>query len=478
MIIMHKVRLAVFLGAVGLAVGSVLWWSRQRVDPAALRAGVPPHPAMTGQPAEFVRRITVCEDALKRGSGSPAILAELGQLYQANGFLAEAALCYGQLVLIQPAQARWPHRMACLYAGFGRLDEALSLWQRTLRADQDYLPARIRMGDVLLKLNRSAEAAEAYAVVIKREPTNPYALVGLARIDILAGRWTEAKSRLQQATASSDFAIGADLLATVYEKLGDKNAADTLQARGKSSGAFFDLPDPWMDEIFEDCFDVYRVTVAAGFADHAGNTAMARRLIERALQLAPNDVAALYQSGTFAEKRKDYAQARRNYEDCVRLAPDYDDGWARLIGLHLITGDTLAAQRALNEGLINCPTSAILQLERASRLSQAGRYEEALPVFEAVLALKPNYADALTKMANTCFQLGREEEGINALRRALMAEPEYPPALTTLAYAAIQKGDEPAAREWLRRVRLQVRVPREMADELANAYQARFGRRL
>jgi tetratricopeptide (TPR) repeat protein len=174
------------------------------------------------------------------------------------------------------------------------------------------------MGDVLLKLNRGTAAADAYAAVLAREPGNPYALVGLARIDLAAGRWSKARERLELASAGSDFSIGADLLATVCEQLGDAERAAALRARAKSSGAFYDPPDPWMDEIFEDCLDVYRLTVAAGFADHAGNAPAAQHLIERALTLAPDNAAALYQSGTFAMQRRDYEKARQDFEACVR----------------------------------------------------------------------------------------------------------------------------------------------------------------
>jgi tetratricopeptide (TPR) repeat protein len=459
----------------GLIVLAASWW-RAHERAKILFASVPARPAFSGFPAAFANRVAESERAVRDGPNETRALAELAQLYHANGFLPEAVACYRGLTQLEPRNPRWPHRLGCIYAGFGQLEEALPLWRRTLAQEADYIPALIRMGDVLLKLNRNAEAANAYANVLKHEPKNPFALVGLARIDIAEKRWTEARDRLEQAAQRSEGRIGADLLATACEQLGETERAAALRARAKSSGAFHDPPDPWMDEIFDDCFDVYRLTVAAGFAEHAGDTTAAQRLMERALTLAPDNAPALYQRGMFALARRAYDKARSDFEACVRSAPDFADGWMQLSAVHLMLGNSAAAERALTEGLSRCPNSPTLHLERASRLVAAGNYADALKEFETSLRLRPNDADALVKLAPVYFRLERINEGVAALHRALIAEPEHPGALATLALHAIGVGDERAAREWLRRVRLQVRVPHEMRDALVSEFRNRFGK--
>ncbi len=467
-------RSLLIAAAIALGSGGAAWWRHSERE-ATLRASVPPRPALAGFPADLAGQISSCEQVIQHGSAGVAALAELGQAYQANGFFPEAATCYRGLAQLESGNPRWPHRLACLYAGAGELESAVQLWRRTLSLAPDYVPARVRLGDALLKLNRPDEAESAYAAVLKSDAGNPYALVGLARLDVARKNLASARDRLEQAAAHTDDRIGADLLATVCEQLGDTARANALRARGKASGSFYDPPDPWMDEIFDDCYDVYRVTVAAGFADHAGNDAAARHLIDRALKLAPDNPAALYQSGSFALKARDYDRARRDFSACVQAAPDHSAAWTELINVCTEQHDAAGAARTLAAGLAHCPTSPTLHVLRAARLAADDRHAEAIAELEIALKLRPDDPEALVQLANAYFRTDRVPDGVAALHRALAAEPDHPAALTALAIFAIKTGDEPAAREWLRRSARQPRVPRDIAEALDAEFRQRFG---
>jgi tetratricopeptide (TPR) repeat protein len=459
--------------AAPLVIAAGIWWWRGHERAGTASAALPARPALAGELAE---RIAAAE--LRARGGKLSALAELARLYHANGFNAEAARCYHALAQLDPREPRWPHHLAGLHAGLGQLEEARGLWERVLRRAPDATAARLRLGDVLLKLNRPAEAEAAYAAVLTREKENAFALAGLARLDLAAGRLAAAREKLERAAAASGGRIGADLLATACEQAGDLARAAALRARAKASGAFHDPPDPWLDEIWTDCFDPYRLAVAAGFADHAGDGATARRLIDRALQLAPADSGALYQRGLFALKARDVAAARRDFETCVRVAPEFSDAWLRLAELHAQRGDAAASAQALASGLARNPGSGALLAEHARRLATAGRPAEAAEFFERSLRARPDDAETAVKLAGVYFRIERVADGVAALHRALAAEPEHPGALTTLALHAIGSGDERAAREWMARVRAQVRVPAEMATDLAGEFRRRFGREL
>lgn len=450
--------------------GAWAWRVHARVG--ILHDSIPARPGLASFPPELTTRVVAAENRIRRGPDTLAALAELAQLYHANGFQPEAVTAYRGLAELDPANLRWPHRLAGLYADHGRLDDALLLWRRA----PDHLPALIRTGDVLLKLNRPAEAATAYQAALRLDGAQPHALTGLARIDLAAGRWQPARDRLAQAARASGGRIGADLLATACERLGDNATAAEIRARAKSSGAFHDPPDPWIDGIFDDCYDVERLVIAAGFADHAGDVTTARRRIDRALALSPTHGSALFQSGNFALARRDYDRARADFLACVRAAPDFSDGWMRLISVHQTLGNTAAAAQTLKDALTHNPRSPALLLERATRLVAADRHAEAIVDFEAALRVRPLDADALVRVAPIYFRLDRVADGLAALQRALAAEPEHPSALITLALHGIGTGDEAAARLWLQRARQQDRVPRAMLDQLTQEFRQRFGR--
>ena len=57
-----------------------------------------------------------------------------------------------------------------------------SLVSKAIKLDSEYTPSRIHLGDALLKLNRYDEAKRAYQSAYDKDPSNPFALFGLARV--------------------------------------------------------------------------------------------------------------------------------------------------------------------------------------------------------------------------------------------------------------------------------------------------------
>ena len=463
------------VAAAGLGIGGmVMWQSGTRA--AAIREGVPARADLTGWPAELGARIDACTRRVEAG-GDDALraLGELGQLYHANGFYAEASTCYHALLQADPKNARWPHSFASILAGYGKVDEAAVLFRQAVELAPTYMPARLRLGDVLLKANRLDEAATVYREALRLDPRQPYAHLGLGRIFVAEGKWSEARAPLEQAATLSNDRLAYDLLPTVYERLGDEARARVLRGRAKAAGSYADTPDPWLDEMMLACFDTYRLSVAGGAAKHGGNRKVALELLERARAISPDSAPVHFQLGLMYLETKEYSKARTHLEQCTRLAPDMADGWIHLSNLQATVGNRAESERILAEGLARCPNSPGLNLERAHRLAAAGQHDAAIAAFRESFRLRPDEAAPLLSIAKIYFDLGRDAEGIAELERALAAEPDFPPALSILTYHAITIGDRAAADAWLARVDLQPRVTPTERDQLLAAYREKFG---
>jgi tetratricopeptide (TPR) repeat protein len=462
----------------GLAVvaAAVFFWWRAGNQREIVAASIPPQPDLGALPAEMRQRVAASEKRARRGPDRVAALGELSVLYHANGFFTQAGQCYQGLLQVDAANPRWAHRYATILAGYGQLEEALLLWRRAVELAPDFLLVRLKLGDALLKTNRNAEAAMVYDAVLKREPDNPYALLGLARIDMDAKRWQAARNRLEVVVAKTNYTIGYDLLPTVCEYLGDTRRAESIRGQRKDSGAFVDVPDPWIDELFDDCYDTYRLILAGGSADQSGDHRTAMRRLDRAAILKPGDVAIQFKLAAIDVELHDSTGARRHFERCVALAPDFPDGWIELVLLLKKMGDREASERALATGLVHCPRSPGLHLERGRQLSAAGRLTEAVGEFQESIRLRPNEAVAYIDLASAYFGLDRIDEALVELRQSLMVEPQNPMALSTLALHAIRTGDEPGATELLKRIRMQPRIFPEDLETLVRGYRERFGR--
>lgn len=475
MITTHPRRLWLVLGLVlaGLLVG--LGW-RVTVRREIARASVPVRPELGAWPGELTERIASGE-AQARGWWRPAGgLAVLSRLYHANGFYKEALQCLAGLERLERGEARWPHLQAVILAEFGRLDDARPAFERAVARAPDYAPARLRLGDVRLKTNQTAAAAEAYAAVLAREADQAFALLGLAKVALAGGDWAKARDHLERVVAAhADFIGGLSLLVTVREHFGDKPGADVLRAMiGKRE--FTELPDPWRDQLADEGYDPYLLSVAASKANFAGDTVAARRWLARAIALAPQAAAYRRQLGKILLELREYAAARSQLEKAVALEPGDSDAWALLVFLFSAMGDRVRGEQALAAGLARCPESAALHQTYGQRLGRAGRPLEAIAELKTAQRLRPNEATAYLDLAMIYFREERLDEAVAELKGALAAQPGHPLALSALARHAAGSGDEAAARHWIRQLREQSRVPTGDLKIITEDYVRRFGR--
>jgi len=94
------------LVAVGLAVAGYFFWRAEERQTVA-EASIPAQPVLSDKPPALVQRVRACEQRIKAGSDVIGALAELSQLYHANGLYAEAGQCYQGLLRIDSSDG--PH---------------------------------------------------------------------------------------------------------------------------------------------------------------------------------------------------------------------------------------------------------------------------------------------------------------------------------------------------------------------------------
>ena len=435
-------------------------------------AALPARPANVVHP-EFIRRVEAAEEQVRAADDWRNGLGRLASLYHANGDTQEAATLYGVLIRADAGNARWADRLASIYALYGQLDQAVLLWRRTAEIDPHYLSAQLNLADAMIKMNRPQEAAPIYEAVLKVDPQNPYAVVGLAKADIAAGRWLQAQSRLENAGLSTESKIGENILVAVYEHLGATDKATAIRSRAKTTDSYIEIPDPWLDEVSDDCYDVFRLTLDSGAARRKADLPRALRLLEKAIRVKPNYSLAYFQMGLLQMDLHDREAARKNLRTSVELDPTFGDAWAKLIGL---SGSSDEAELALAEGLRRCPDSPTLHSMNGNRLKATGRLDEALDEFKTVARLRPSEILGLIDCAQIYFQRGQNALAVETLQRALEIVPDDPLVLGTLAVYWIGVKNEPKAHEYILRCRTQVRLSKTQLLQLTDAYQSAFGR--
>jgi Flp pilus assembly protein TadD len=365
---------------------------------------------------------------------------------------------------------------ATALAGFGQLEEAAPLWESVLRKEPEFLPARIRLGDALLKLNRVEEAKTAYQQVLGKNAGDAYALLGLARCDMEKQQWQEAENALSKAVQTDpDFSAAWQLLASLTEKRGDTVQAERARREAAKGQRYQDVPDPWTEALLEDCYDPYKLRVAAATMESGKDLAGARRALTRALQLAPKDPAAHRELGRLMMEQGEFPGAREQLETATKLAPDDSENWIGLFKLASANRDAAEAKRVVLAGLSHCPSSPTLRLEHGRQLLAEGNPQAALLEFKEANRLRPNEPDALVQIGIAYLYLGDSADGVSAMREVLRVQPDHAMALLALARFTIDAGQESEARTWIDRLRRQTRTRPEDIREITALFQKRFG---
>ncbi len=463
------------LALLGAGAVAGYWFVRAGQQQTAVASHVPAIPDTSALPAAFDDALAVTDARARSRTDALAGLEELSALYHANGFFDQAIICYTGLAALEPAEARWPHLHATILAGFGLSDEALALWDRVTELAPDYLPARLRIGDIALKSNAITRATAAYEAARRIDEGNPYALLGLARIDLEAGAEAAALRKLETVVRRSNFTLGYDLIVTLYENAGEASKAEFIRGQAEASGAYRDPPDPWLDSLIEHCYDPFRLALEAGTKARTGEPERAISLLQRAVELDPSDVSAHFQLGNLYKAQLQLDAAIAEFRRCTILDPGFADGWAQLSAALAQSGNVTEGDRILNAGLEAVPDSPGLHLMRARRHRAGNNSGAAISDYRASIRLRPNEPDAYIELAFILLTQGRSDEAVRLLETALVYEPAHPTVLTTLAFHAIETGDRQQADAWLDKVRAQPRVDRNQTNQLTEAYRKKFG---
>ncbi len=468
-----KIPLSLFVALAVVAGGYFVWQ-----DQAASRRWEqlrPATPGLVGQAAPGLDdRLATCAARFARWPIDQAALVEFSLLCQANGLLPEAIRGYQALVALNPAEARWPHLLAAILSGYGRMEEALPLLKTAAQLAPEQTIVWLRLGEARLKSNQPAEAAAAFQEVLKRKPADIHALFGLARCDLQAGRLTAARSRLQEAVAADpDFPGAQSLLATVFERLGNPAAAQVARLRVRGDGHYTEAADPWAVDLATYCHNPYTLLVAASALSSDGLHRDALPLLERAVVLDPLDARLHRQLGNALARLGDLPAARPKLEHALALDPANEKIRTDLINVLKGLKDSPAVDRTVLAGLAASPSSTAFRFEAGLIAVRRGRTSEAIGFFEEVWQQQPEQTAAPCELAAIYFATGRAETGQAVLEKVLAAHPDDPATLTLLVRRGIEVHD-PRTADWLRRAQATGKALTTLA-ELRQAYFASFG---
>jgi arylsulfatase A-like enzyme/Flp pilus assembly protein TadD len=307
---------------------------------------------------------------------------------------------------------------------------------RELADPKDKLPLYVELNQLSAVVEPDENDLSRLARLLEKEPRSVKALSMLGNFCLDLGRSPEAQDAferllgIQPESYDGHYGLGRALAA-----LGRANEAH------QSFEKALEL-DPGSSEVY------YRLS---RLESSRANLEESERWLHRGIEIAPSSL--LYQS--LAELLVSTGRG----EELSRSAAQWKGPGAEAAAAYA-RGQLLASQGNEEGGIAELERAASLaprddnvEHALANELSRAGRYEEAIGHYRAILDRTPCYLGALTNLGAAHERQGRVEDGLRAYERAIECDPEYGTAYRNLGAALAREGELSRALAMLRKAR-------------------------
>ncbi len=495
-------------------------------DPADVLSVVPDEPVHPSLPApayfHFLRgylaeladdtptALVEYQTALNVDPESVFLRVRLATLRFVSGAMPQAVATLDTIARDQVRDAGVLTQMAKIYAGAGRPDHALELYEDAIRMNPGQGAPYFAKGVLLLNLKRAAQAEEVFTRGLEHAPQSHLGYFYRGKALEAQGKNARAKEEYRHAiTRAERFEPAYQALARLYESDGDIQEAIRLYERLVASGA--SREKNFRRDFIRLLLQHKQYGRAVEILDHMiaddpGNvTAHIRKALvyvemndspraiadlKRLVQAHPSELRARDYLGWVYEQVDDVQKAIEAYQTNITMDAAFYDSHIHLGVLlyrlnrfpestphliqavalnpgnpetHLLLGLSYLqvehfehAQSAFAKGLDYHPTDEDLRFNLGATYDKLGRFPDVVREMEAVLTLNPNHADALNYLGYSYADRGiKGEDAVALTQRAVSLKPDNGAYVDSLGWALFKVGrvDE-ALRELKRAVEL------------------------
>ncbi len=325
---------------------------------------------------------------------------DAGGFYLAHQLYVAAEACYANARLLSPRDYRWPYFLGYRYQKDSKLEKAGEYYQQSLELHPDHAPARLRLGQVYLDLNRMEQGRPLLLEVVNEPGLRAAALFGLGRAALARREFARAVEFFHQTLKESPDSSSVHYpLAMAYRGTGNiQQARAHIAKRGEGEPR---VVDPLVDDLAK---------LLSG----------ARSLFYRAIE---------------ALRDGHFDVAVEAFTVALELEPDNVNARVTLARANYLNGDRNGAMEQLREALERGPEHELGLFLMGVMLEEEGAPEEAADYYRRVLVANPDHGGAHHYLANALLREGKYALAVQHYGAAVKAEPKDLPArlLETLA---------------------------------------------
>jgi tetratricopeptide (TPR) repeat protein len=388
------------------------------------------------------------DDARARDASAVGRLAMMLHAYEQY---RSADACYRIARQLEPQSMSWAYLSGVVQAEQGENTAAFASFRQALDIEPNYLPARVRLADALMRAGDLDASRAEYEALVRDFPELALAHYGLGRVSSVLGHPTVAAGHYQRAVdVAPQFGPARYALALAYRDLGLANRAHPHLDAYRQFGARRPvLPDGLLEQV-RSMRGTTRDLIAEGARlGRTGRLEESIALHLKALEVDPTvaqahvNLISLYGRTGRPDKAEEHYRAALRVESVLAEA-HYNYG-VLLVAARRYTDAADAFRQTLD---VN-PFHAQAHNNQAALLAQQGKLEEAAAHYRQAVANDPQHRTARFSLGRVLVALGRPREAVEQFRRILLPEDvDTPRYMYALANAYLAAGDFANAREY------------------------------
>jgi tetratricopeptide (TPR) repeat protein len=281
------------------------------------------------------------------------------------------------------------------YAAEGKLAEAAIEFRKAIQQDERFGEARFALGEVLRRKGDTPGAFREYVRAADLLPQDVAAQVKAGEMNLLAGRFDDARTRATQALLLDPNNVDAHLLMDAIKEVETALALDPQRGLTYSQLGALQLAQGKRDE--------------------------AEQFFVQATQIDPKSVQAQLALANFYWTTNDAEGVERTLKAALTLAPDDVRVNRALIAFYLLANRTADAETLLKRQADRMDPAARAAL--ADFYIRNRRDAEAMPLLDQLERDDQWFAEALVRKASIFYGRGEKQEAFAALDRALEKKP-------------------------------------------------------
>ena len=319
--------------------------------------------------------------------------------------------------------------LGMLQSAKGQIPEAEASFRKAVQTDPKSIPARLALGQFLVKNGRSGEAEAVFKEAVAVDARDAMANRAMAAYYISSNRATEAEPFLKKIADESGDPAASLALADYYAA--SRREADALAVLEKLSAS----PSSWAVARSRMALVLY-----AG-----GKTADAHRVIDEVIAQRSAYADALVVRGRFFLAEGKTSQALADAQQAVKAAPGNPDGHYLLGVVRKAGRDADGAAASFKEVLRLNPRSVPVQLQLAEIELQRGEFASAAQLADQVLQRAPQSLEARLILARSLLGQGDLDRATAITRELVDAFPKTAVVHSLAGLLAMRKDDRAGA---------------------------------